>query len=184
MMASRMSEEIERRPCSLASFLRAVTRPRSRVIVRDLLGMTGSPGGGDIGQLLPIKDHSQNLVPKSPATTRSNQLEFSVSGGVHLYDNLFFLFHWVWAHLKSGVGTPSKGIFRFFQFLSGLGVVTPQMPNQRRADKKKIGVWLTDEEERRVKAKLKAMGFDNLADYLRSLSDEAQEDKPTMEKGE
>lgn len=46
------------------------------------------------------------------------------------------------------------------------------MANQRKSDKKKIGVWVTPSEEAGIKAALAKLGFDNLADYLRSLADQ------------
>lgn len=43
------------------------------------------------------------------------------------------------------------------------------MANQRKTGKKKIGFWATDEEKDEMLKAAKAAGFDNLADWLRSL---------------
>lgn len=43
------------------------------------------------------------------------------------------------------------------------------MANQRKTGKKKIGFWATDEEKAAMMKVAKKAGFDNLADWLRSL---------------
>lgn len=43
------------------------------------------------------------------------------------------------------------------------------MANQRKKGKRKVGVWLTDAERAAMMKAAKRAGFDNLADWLRSL---------------
>jgi hypothetical protein len=47
------------------------------------------------------------------------------------------------------------------------------MPNQRNPNKKKIGVWVTDEEHQAIRGKLEQLGYKSLADYLRDLTQPA-----------
>jgi hypothetical protein len=57
------------------------------------------------------------------------------------------------------------------------------MPGQRKAGKKKIGVWVTDEEQAQLTAALAQLGFDNLADYIRHVASLATEGRsPTSKK--
>ncbi len=44
------------------------------------------------------------------------------------------------------------------------------MPGQRKAGKKKIGVWVTEQEQAQLTAALAQLGFDNLADYIRHVA--------------
>lgn len=43
------------------------------------------------------------------------------------------------------------------------------MPNQRKEGKKKIGVWVTDEEQALQNAKLKEHGLKNVAELLKAI---------------
>lgn len=56
----------------------------------------------------------------------------------------------------------------FFAFAGGCGY-TWAMANQRKAGKKKVGFWVSDSEKAAMMREAKKAGFDNLADWLRSL---------------
>jgi hypothetical protein len=43
------------------------------------------------------------------------------------------------------------------------------MPNQRKPGKKKIGVWVTDEEQSQINAELKKHGMKNVAELLKAI---------------
>jgi len=85
------------------------------------------------------------------------------------------------------VDTPVNTFFPFLEFSlprRGVWLHSRHMANQRMAGKKKVGVWLTDEEQERLKKRAQEAGFDNLADWMRALINRAPEPSPGKRKSD